>query len=340
MDFIVLALPGARLSSIGAFLDLFGLASERVRRIYGVQDDIGMQSRIRLLTPDGTSVRLSDGRTMAADGDFNSLSEAAAIHIASFGSDETNVVARATALPAVLHHLRRLHEHGTPTSASGATVALLAAAGILDGRAAAIPKTSHLFYRRHFPRVIANRRNAVIEDNGIFTATGFSREFALLLALLERVTSPHLAGWIGQVAGHASADGIALSDNPLVAGSQLWLSERLAQRATIAELCQWLGISEQTLIRHFRSETGMTPRAYQQSLRIASAQNQLRNTTRPVAQIAALVGYEDVKAFRNTFKSKVGMSPRAYRTEAAAPARERGRPAEQAFHADGRLPPA
>jgi len=58
---------------------------------------------------------------------------------------------------------------------------------------------------------------------------------------------------------------------------------------------------------------GCPPIAYQIKLRIESACNLLRFTSRPCKRIALNVGYSDVYHFSKSFKKLIGVSPSLYR---------------------------
>jgi transcriptional regulator GlxA family with amidase domain len=77
-----------------------------------------------------------------------------------------------------------------------------------------------------------------------------------------------------------------------------------------------LGVTPRTLARRFQTSIGMSPKAYHQHLRLASAQSMLVRTSRPVARIAAMVGYADTAFFCDLFKRRVGETPKAFRDRA------------------------
>lgn len=66
-------------------------------------------------------------------------------------------------------------------------------------------------------------------------------------------------------------------------------------------------------IRNFRQVTGMTPRSYIISVRIANAQRLLENTDYNIAEIAAIIGYDNPLYFSRIFKKLNGISPQEYR---------------------------
>ena len=68
-------------------------------------------------------------------------------------------------------------------------------------------------------------------------------------------------------------------------------------------------------IRKFREYTHVTPAQYMLSLRISNAQTLLESTDYTVAEIAAIVGYDNPLYFSRIFKKQNGMSPTDFRKQ-------------------------
>lgn len=68
-------------------------------------------------------------------------------------------------------------------------------------------------------------------------------------------------------------------------------------------------------IREFRRYVGVTPLQYVIDLRMARAQELLSHSDCPIAQIAALVGYDNPLYFSRLFRGRTGMSPLQYRKQ-------------------------
>lgn len=84
----------------------------------------------------------------------------------------------------------------------------------------------------------------------------------------------------------------------------------------IADIANYIGINRSYLTTCFKKSTNMSPRQYLNEYRINKAKDLLVNTSSPIHEIAAMVGYEDSLAFSKVFKSHTGMSPKAYRAAA------------------------
>jgi transcriptional regulator GlxA family with amidase domain len=83
-------------------------------------------------------------------------------------------------------------------------------------------------------------------------------------------------------------------------------------------LARSVALSRAHFIRSFRATFGETPHRYLQRRRIERAMALLRETDRPVTEVALDVGFASLGTFSRTFREIVGESPRAYRDRAPA----------------------
>lgn len=89
----------------------------------------------------------------------------------------------------------------------------------------------------------------------------------------------------------------------------------LSKRYTIEELSLRFHINQTTLKTVFKTLFGQSIAAYMKEYRIKRAMEHLTQSDRPIAEIAALVGYENQSKFTQAFKSVAGMLPKDYRKE-------------------------
>jgi len=78
-------------------------------------------------------------------------------------------------------------------------------------------------------------------------------------------------------------------------------------------LAREAAVSRATLARRFADDVGEPPLAYVRRWRLTLAAQALRETQRPVAAIAELVGYGSTEAFQKAFSRDRGLSPSADR---------------------------
>lgn len=81
----------------------------------------------------------------------------------------------------------------------------------------------------------------------------------------------------------------------------------------IADMCEMAGVSESTLRRLFKRQTGKLPVDFIKDMRMMNAARLLLTRNDGVAEIAYQCGYETPNYFSRCFKAVFGVSPRAYR---------------------------
>lgn len=82
----------------------------------------------------------------------------------------------------------------------------------------------------------------------------------------------------------------------------------------IPDLAHQFAMSESTLLRQLKRLTGLSPLQYVQTVRLEEARRLLENHTgKTIAQIAAKVGYTDVRSFSRSFRAKFRRLPSTFR---------------------------
>jgi transcriptional regulator GlxA family with amidase domain len=222
--------------------------------------------------------------------------------------------------------LRDRHRTGSNIYSACSGAVLLAAAGLLKGKAA----TSHWGYadlfRRSFPEVrfIPEPNIVFADDTGrIVTAGGATAWHDLAIHIISRHCSPgealhiakvYLLQWHGDgqlpfaslVRRQAHADSV-------VRQAEGWLRKNFRESQSVAGVVAECGIPERSLKRRFATATGSTVIGYVQNLRIEEAKRLLETSETSLDDIAAAVGYENPAFFRKLFKRCAGLTPGHYR---------------------------
>jgi AraC-like DNA-binding protein len=81
----------------------------------------------------------------------------------------------------------------------------------------------------------------------------------------------------------------------------------------IADICSQVGISERSLRRHLKAETGITWEAHRHRSRLLQAVSLLSDTDEPISEIARRCGFDSPSAFAKVFRDTIGEAPREYR---------------------------
>lgn len=92
-----------------------------------------------------------------------------------------------------------------------------------------------------------------------------------------------------------------------------YIEEQYADHLTLKKLASQVGLSERQFSRLFAQQTGMNFSTFLQNTRVEAACMLLTSTHRSIPEIAAAVGYGNLKFFHRLFKRKTGETPLGYR---------------------------
>lgn len=93
------------------------------------------------------------------------------------------------------------------------------------------------------------------------------------------------------------------------------LDDRCGEAVSISELAHQAGVHPVHLARVFRQHLGCTPGDYLRRRRLERAAVLLRETRRPLSDVALHCGFADQSHFANAFKRFSGATPREYRRQ-------------------------
>ncbi|WP_374305599.1 AraC family transcriptional regulator [Ferrovibrio sp.] len=120
------------------------------------------------------------------------------------------------------------------------------------------------------------------------------------------------------IEGQPSAQGmLALLSQPTTGRVVSALIQDPMAEWTLDSLAAHGGTSRATLVRAFRRNGGMAPLEFLTELRLGLAAKKLRNTTEPIARIAAGIGYQSEGAFSRAFLRQFGVRPGQLRADPA-----------------------
>ena len=106
--------------------------------------------------------------------------------------------------------------------------------------------------------------------------------------------------------------------HPAVVAAMRRMEERPAHPWTLPELAGAQHLAPGSLVRLFKSATGLPPMAFLSRLRVELAAERLLQTDRPVNVIAESVGWPDQNYFARRFRAHYGLSASAYRSSLGA----------------------
>ena len=107
---------------------------------------------------------------------------------------------------------------------------------------------------------------------------------------------------------------VARGSTRLMSEAVAWLAAHAAEPVRIDRLIAYMGYSKSRFFTLFKEHTGLTPSDWLARHRIRLAQEKLRATGLPVAQIAAETGFASPQYFVASFRRHTGFTPSQWRT--------------------------
>jgi transcriptional regulator GlxA family with amidase domain len=208
---------------------------------------------------------------------------------------------------------------------SGATI--LGEAGLLHRRRCTTHWADISDLRARYPTAQVLEGVLYVHDRGITTSAGVASGIDMALWLLEQDCGPRIAadvarhlvvylrrnGYERQVSVHLE---YRAHLDPSVHRVQDWLAEHVSEPASLAELAEVGRTSVRSLTRAFKAATGITPRAYQQLLRLELATHLVSDSDLSLEVIAAKSGFSDARHFRRVWLEHFGTPPSRAREQA------------------------
>jgi AraC family transcriptional activator FtrA len=262
------------------------------------EDEIGegvTRYQLRYACLNGKSVRTSHRLRIEAHGGLELVKFADTVVIPSFTS------VNRSAAPQVVGALRAARAAGARLVGLSTGAFVLAEAGVLDDGTAAVSAEWSGVFARRFPQVEVVAGVPHVEWRGISTASDTAGAIALLRHLTRRDSDgPARTLPSGGECGNLAA-------------LREWIVHNLESVLPLSELAARAHMSQRTLIRRFRAETGLSPGQWILARRIDLAKTLLETTADTVGQIAHAVGFGGARTLRDHFKRMTGVTPADYR---------------------------
>lgn len=230
--------------------------------------------------------------------------------------------------PAEFEWLVREHERGTCVASACTGAAMLAEAGLLDGREATTHWAYRDVFRKHYPQVRLRLEQDVCvagDDEEIVTSGGATDWEQMALYLIARFCgiehAAHTAAfWLIPLRDRTQAAYAAMSRiidhrDGIVEACQSWIAENYNNANPVTSMINLSGLTSTTFARRFKRATGYRPIDYVHAVRIERAKELLATSNHTVDRVGQNVGYEDPASFRRVFKRKTGLAPSVYRRQ-------------------------
>lgn len=200
---------------------------------------------------------------------------------------------------------------------------VLAQAGLLDSRRATTHWDNLANLRATAPSAKVCDDALYVQDGRVFTSAGVTSGIDLALYLVEQdcgrevalKTARQLVVYLRRPGGQrqfSEALPAGFTSEPLI-GFGDWLHAHLAEPITLDDMAVAAGMSRRNFTRVFRTQTGTTPSAYLECLRVETAAKLLAVTALSVEQVAHRAGFGSEQRLRRSFSRRYGVSPGQYR---------------------------
>lgn len=269
---------------------------------------------------DGAPVYFKGGFAVHPDSAVSDIRNTDLIFVPSIGLDLPVVFANNTRM---LEFLQHQAARGTLIAGVCTGVAMMAEAGLLEGR----PATTHWAladeYQRRYPGVDWKTERFITESDNLFCGGGVYASLDICLYLVERLVGYEVAKECGRAllidpprTWQASFNAPLLNQphhDEKIQRIQDYLQHYFNAQFTVDELALRAGMSTRNFTRRFKQATSETPLNYLHKLRINCAKTLLETDFKSIQQVCYEIGYEDVPFFRRIFKRYTGMTPGDYR---------------------------
>lgn len=296
-DVVLIAFDGVEAIDIAGPASVFAKAEELRPGTY----------RLHVASPDGATVRTNAGMSLAGTATLHELPEV--IDTLVFAGGDEPAVRAAIVEHGVARWLAQAAPHARRVASVCTGAFALAAAGLLDGRAATTHWRVCDQLQAMRPQVRVQRERIYVRDGPVWTSAGVTTGIELALALVE------------EDLGHAVAMEIArtLALPMLRGGAQPQLSPVLQAQATashrLRELVAWIAthlqedlsvdalaarvaMSPRHFARAFAAEIGCTPARHVTQARVAAAQELMQRTRWTQERVARESGFGSVDSMR------------------------------------------
>ncbi len=221
--------------------------------------------------------------------------------------------------PRLLNYLRGERVRGVPIGAICSGAYILAEAGFLDGRRAAVHWQYHDLFAEIFPSVNLTK-SVFVADEKFVTASGGAAVADLMLHVISRDHGGDLAAEVADqmvytgVREAGATQRVSLRSRYGIRNNRLCQAIRLIEEnietpLSNCELAERLGISTRQLERIFGRYLNTTPKRYILEARLHRARNLIVQSEQAITEIAMACGFTSTSHFSRVYRDHFGKSP-------------------------------
>lgn len=312
----ILTLPGVQLLDVAGPLDVFAEANAQAGEAVYDLAVVGIQAG-PIITSSGRGLIADAVAPSVAPTSFDTLLVAGAprIHELDLQAD-------------LLAWLRQIAKHSRRYGSVCSGAFLLGQAGLLNGRRATTHWAVADALASRYPEALIEPDAICLFDGKLRTAAGVTAGLDLALALVEedlgveiaRQIAAQLVMFFKRGGGQMQFSRRGLSapvGRSALQEVQRWVAAHPADNHSIDRLAERAGMSPRHFARLFRIETGLTPAAYVENVRIEAVRRLLERDDVALKQVAGACGFRDPDTLRRAFVRRVGTTPAEYRRRQA-----------------------
>jgi AraC family transcriptional activator FtrA len=312
---VVLAYDGLCTFEFGVAVEVFGLPRPEMGPAW---------YRFAVAAEQPGPLRAAGGVTVTAEAGLSLLDRAGTVIVPGWRAIDAAVP------EAICDAIGAAHAKGARVLSLCSGVAVLAAAGLLDGRRC----TTHWRYApglaARYPALRVDASVLYVDEGSVLTAAGSAAGIDLCLHLVRRDFGPEAANAVARrlvvppqrEGGQAQFVPRPVPKRPGTRLAPLLdaVRARLGEEWTLPRMAAEAALSLRGLHRRFREATGLSPGEWLLAERLARAQDLLEATALPIETVAAEAGFGSAATLRLHFRARYGVSPKAWRIRFAAAA--------------------
>ncbi|MFF0507454.1 GlxA family transcriptional regulator [Streptomyces fimicarius] len=241
------------------------------------------------------------------------------------GSVEVDSERRVHALvdPELVERVRELAARTRRVTSVCVGAHLLAAAGLLDGKRATTHWSTAQQLAADHPEIEVDADPIFIREGDVWTGAGISACLDLSLALIaddlgEAIAlrvARQLVMYLKRQSGQSqfSVPLEQISTTRRIEDLRHHILRNIGLQLTVVDLAAYVHVSDRHLTRIFKTELGMTPHAYIESVRVEKARNELESSDATLERIASVCGFGTTDTLVRAFRRRLNTTPTEYR---------------------------
>jgi AraC family transcriptional activator FtrA len=226
----------------------------------------------------------------------------------------------------LLEALRCAHANGARIASICSGVFVLAAAGLLTGRRAAVHWANAGALGRKYPQISVDPNVLYVDEGEILTSAGRAAGLDLCLHIVRRDFGTEVANQVARrlvIAPHRDGGQAQFIPRPVPVERDplgdvfTWARQHLDHDLSIAGLAAKARMSRRTFIRRVEQATSASPGEWVLQARMGEARQLLEATEMPIEQVATATGFGSADTLRHHFRTRLYTSPARYRSSFA-----------------------